>query len=209
MDIWNVNFFYNYSGLFHHNDHHIQLFTEISPLISSYGMIDSFFRLNRIVRKPHLIDTQRFMQTERRKQPDRRGFPTRPFSKYIFKGRRRHARRKEEDKNYYVDRYDAKYLALVLSILVLCVFDAYFTLKIILYGGKELNPLMIKFLDRFPEMSLFMKYLVTVISLVILLVHKNFILFDKVKADFFLYVIFSLYFFLVLYEAFFLFLHPV
>lgn len=149
------------------------------------------------------------MHTDKRKKSDRRKFPTRPFSKYIFKGKRRHARREEEDLNYYVDRYDAKYLALILSILVLCVLDAYFTLKIIHYGGKELNPLMIKFLDRFPEMSLLMKYLITVISLIILLVHKNFILFGKVKAYFFLYVIFSLYFILVLYEVFFLYMRMV
>ena len=149
------------------------------------------------------------MHTDKRKKSDRRKFPTRPFSKYIFKGKRRHARREEEDLNYYVDRYDAKYLALILSILVLCVLDAYFTLKIIHYGGKELNPLMIKFLDKFPEISLLMKYLVTVICLVILLVHKNYILFRKVKAYFFLYVIFSLYFILVLYEVFFLFIRPV
>ena len=146
------------------------------------------------------------MQTERREQSDRRKFPTRPFSKFIFKGYRRHARREDEDHNYYVDRYDAKYLALVLSILVLCVFDAYFTLKIIHYGGKELNPLMIKFLDKFPELSLLVKYLVTAISLVILLIHKNFILFGKVKAYFFLYMIFFLYFILVFYEVFFLYI---
>lgn len=148
------------------------------------------------------------MQSDKRKQSDRRKFPTRPFSKYIFKGMRKHARRDAEDQNYYVDRYDAKYLALVLSILVLCVCDAYFTLKIIHFGGKELNPLMIKFLDRAPEMSLFVKYVITVISLIILLMHKNFILFGKVKAYFFLYVIFSLYFILVLYEVFFFFLYP-
>ena len=149
------------------------------------------------------------MQTEKRKQSDRRKSPTRPFGKYMFKGKRRHARREEEDQNYYVDHYDAKYLALVLSIVLLCVFDAYFTLKIIHQGGKELNPLMIKILDRFPEISLFMKYIVTVISLIILLVHKNFVLFGKVKAYFFLYVIFSLYLILVLYEVFFLFIRPV
>ena len=149
------------------------------------------------------------MQTDKRKQPDRRKFRTRPFSKYIFKGYRKHARRKDEDQNYYVDRYDARYLALVLSILVLCVFDAYFTLKIIHCGGKELNPLMIKVLDRFPEVSLLMKYLITVICLIILLIHKNFIMFGKVKAYFFLYVIFSLYLILVLYEVFFLYVRHV
>jgi hypothetical protein len=146
------------------------------------------------------------MQADRRNKSDRRKFPTRPFSKYIFKGKRRHARRVEDDQNYYVDRYDAKYLALVLSILVLCVFDAYFTLKIIHYGGKELNPLMIKSLDKFPEVSLFLKYVITVICLIILLVHKNFVMFKRVKAYFFLYVIFSLYFILVLYEVFFLYI---
>jgi hypothetical protein len=151
---------------------------------------------------------QRLMQTDRREKSDRRKFPTRPLSKYILKGMRKHARREEEDQDYYVDRYDAKYLALVLSILILCVFDAYFTLKIIHFGGKELNPLMIKFLDRAPEISLFVKYVITVISLIILLMHKNFILFGKVKAYFFLYVIFSLYFLLVLYEVVFFFLHP-
>lgn len=147
------------------------------------------------------------MQSDRREQFDRRKSPTRPFSKHMLKGRRKNSRRKREDLNYYVDVYDAKFLALVLSILVLCVFDAYFTLKIIHYGGKELNPLMIEFLDKFPEISLLVKYLVTVICLVILLVHKNFILFGKVKAYFFLYVIFSLYFLLVLYEVYFLFVH--
>jgi hypothetical protein len=127
----------------------------------------------------------------------------------MFKGKRRQARRGEEDQNYYVDHYDAKYLALVLSILVLCVFDAYFTLKIIHRGGNELNPLLIKVLDRFPEMCLFMKYVITVISLIILLVHKNFVLFGKVKAYFFLYIILSLYMVLVLYEVFFLYIRPV
>jgi hypothetical protein len=147
------------------------------------------------------------MHTERRKESNRRKSPTRPFSKFIFKGRRRHARREAEDRNYYVDRYDAKYLALVLSILVLCVCDAYFTLKIIHYGGKELNPLMIKFLDKFPEMSLSLKYVITALCLVILLIHKNFILFGKVKAYFFLYVIFALYFLLVFYEVAFFYFH--
>jgi hypothetical protein len=162
-----------------------------------------------MVRKSHLNGLSEHMEKERRKQSDRRRGPTRPFSRFIFKGNRRHARRKEEDRNYYVDRYDAKYLGLILSILVLCVFDAYFTLKIIHLGGRELNPLMIKFLDRFPEISLSMKYLVTVICLVILLVHKNFIMFGRIKARIFLYVIFSLYFFLVIYEVFFLYVRPV
>jgi hypothetical protein len=141
------------------------------------------------------------MNTERRELSDRRKLPTKPFSKFIFKGQRKKARRSIEDRNYYVDRYEAGYLALVLSILLLCVFDAYFTLKIMHFGGIELNPLMINFIDRNPEWCLALKYLVTVISLVILLVHKNFIVFGKVKARSIIFLIFFLYFILVLYEA--------
>jgi hypothetical protein len=141
------------------------------------------------------------MHTEKREIPDRRKSPTKPVSKYIFKGLRKGSRRSDEDRNYYVDRYEARYLALLLSILVFCVFDAYLTLKIIHFGGKEFNPLMIVFIERNPILCLAMKYLVTVVSLLILLVHKNFIVFGRVKARSFMYLIFFLYFILVLYEA--------
>jgi hypothetical protein len=141
------------------------------------------------------------MHTEKRELSDRRKSPTRPFTRFIIKGKRKKARRSIEDRNYYVDRYEAGYLALILSILLLCVFDAYFTLKIMHFGGIELNPLMINFIDRNPEWCLALKYLVTVISLVILLVHKNFIVFGKVKARSIIFLIFFLYFILVLYEA--------
>ncbi len=148
------------------------------------------------------------MHTDRRELSNRRKSPTKPFSKYIFKGERKKNRRLNEDQNYYVDRYEARYLAVVLLILVLCVFDAYFTLKIIHFGGKELNPLMINFIDKNPEWCLAIKYFVTVVSLIILLVHKNFIVFGKVKARYIIYLIFSLYFILVLYEAALFFSHP-
>lgn len=148
------------------------------------------------------------MYTDRREISDRRKSPTRPFSKFIFKGQRKKARRSSEEWNYYVDRYEARYLALVLSILVLCVFDAYFTLRILHFGGMELNPLMINFIDRHPEWCLAVKYVVTVISLVILLIHKNFIVFKRIKARSLIYFIFLFYLILVLYEAALFFSHP-
>ncbi len=148
------------------------------------------------------------MVDERRKQPDRRKTPTKPLSRHIFKGRRKQARRMEEDKDYYVDRYQSKYLALILMILILCVFDAYFTLKILHYGGTELNPLMITFIDRAPFVCLIVKYLITAICLVVILVHKNFIVFGKLRARSSIYVIFFVYLVLVLYEAIFFFTHP-
>jgi len=148
------------------------------------------------------------MLDEKRKQTDRRRTPTKPFSRHMIKGRRKQARRVEEDKNYYVDRYEPHYLVFVLLILVLCVLDAYLTLKILHYGGTELNPLMITFIERDPFGCLLVKYLITAICLVVILIHKNFIVFGKVRAYYFIYVIFFLYLVLVLYEAIFFLSHP-
>ncbi len=150
---------------------------------------------------------QNYMQTERRKNTDRRKAPTKPFSRYSIKGRREKARRTEEDKNYYVDRYELHHFIIILLIMVLCVLDAYFTLKILHMGGTELNPLMIGFIDRAPFVCLLVKYLITAACLVVILIHKNFMLFSKVRASFFIYIIFFLYLTLVLYEAIFFFSH--
>lgn len=147
------------------------------------------------------------MQTDRRNHSDRRKKTTRPISRYIIKGRRERTRRMEEDKNYYVDRYELHYFVLIMLIMILCVLDAYFTLKILHLGGTELNPLMIGFLDKDPFFCLLAKYLITAVCLIVILIHKNFSVFSRVKASFFIYVIFFLYLILVLYEAVFFFYH--
>jgi len=147
------------------------------------------------------------MQTDRRTRTDRRKTSTKPFSRYIIKGRRAKARRTVEDKNYYVDRYELHHFILILLIMTLCVLDAYFTLKILNLGGTELNPLMIGLIDRAPFVCLLVKYLITAACLVVILIHKNFVVFNRVKASFFIYVIFFLYLILVLYEALFFFSH--
>ncbi len=147
------------------------------------------------------------MHTDRRNRTDRRKKPTKPFSHYTIKGRREKARRAEEDKNYYVDRYEAHHFVLILLIMVLCVLDAYFTVKILHVGGTELNPLMIGLINKAPLVCLLIKFLITAACLVVILVHKNFVVFNKIKASFFIVVIFFLYLILVLYEALFFFSH--
>ncbi len=147
-------------------------------------------------------------QEERRRLADRRARPTRPLSRYSLRGRRKKARRKEEERNYYVDLYEPRFLFVILAILLLCVFDALLTARILHDGGEELNPVMLLFLNRNPTLALGIKYLVTAASLVVILAHKNFVVFRKVKASFFIYVIFFLYLGLVAYEgAFFLIRH--
>lgn len=148
------------------------------------------------------------MAVERRQKSDRRRSPTRPLSLHSLRGRRRQARRREEDRNYYVDRYERHYFVLVSLILVLCILDAYFTLKIIDFGGKELNRFMFAFLYKSPAAALVFKYGVTVVCLTFLLIHKNFLLFGRFRVSSLIYVFFSIYLTLVVYEGAIFLSHP-
>lgn len=116
---------------------------------------------------------------ERRLCPDRRRRPTPPLSKYIFLGSRRGPRRASDpDRNYYVDRYSPKALIIILLILIMCVFDGLITLRLVKKGAEELNPLMNFFLSLGGPYFLSVKYLVTFICVLVLLIHKNFYLFN-------------------------------
>jgi len=141
------------------------------------------------------------MGIERRNIGDHRRTPTRPLSRYSLRGHRKKARREGEDRNYYVDRYEPRYFVLISLILALCVLDAYFTLKIIDSGGKELNRLMLVFIYKKPISALVFKYLVTAVSIIFILIHKNFLVFGKIRVCSLIYVFFSVYLALVAYEA--------
>ncbi len=141
------------------------------------------------------------MGIERRHITDQRRAPTRPLSRYSLWGRRKKARREEEHRNYYVDRYEPRYFILICLILALCVLDAYFTLKIIDFGGKELNRLMFVFMYKKPISAMVFKYLVTAASIIIILIHKNFLVFGNIKVSSLIYAFFSVYLVLVAFEA--------
>lgn len=133
------------------------------------------------------------MNVERRQLSDRRVRSTPLFSKYIFIGRRRGARREGEAGSYYVDRYELRYLFVIAAILVLCFMDAYMTLTLMRYGGLELNPFMLILMDKDIVLALVIKYLITVFCLVFFLVHKNFRIFGRIRIQALLYGVLLLY----------------
>jgi hypothetical protein len=141
------------------------------------------------------------MDAERRGTPDQRRVPTRPLSPYSFWGRRKKARRKVEDSNYYVDRYEPRYFALISVILALCVLDAYLTFRILDLGGEELNRLMLVFVYKHPVAALVFKYFITALSIVFILIHKNFLIFGRLRVSLLIYIFFAVYLILVSYEA--------
>jgi Fe2+ transport system protein B len=137
---------------------------------------------------------------EKRQMPDRRNQPTRPFSRYSLKGLRSKSRRNGEDKDYYVDRYEPLYFVLITLILLLCVLDAYFTLKILQEGGKELNPFMLRIMEKNPVLALVVKYLITAAGIGILVVFKNFVVFGRIRVSWLIPLVFLIYLFLVVFE---------
>ncbi len=110
---------------------------------------------------------------EERRETDRRLNPTSPG---IGTGNplRRARGRRDSDHSSYVDRYSRRDVALILSIFVMNVGDAFFTMLWLGRGGKEANPIMDFFLDIGPWAFLIQKCIVVGAWLLILLVHKNF-----------------------------------
>ncbi len=139
---------------------------------------------------------------DRRRQGDRRRRPTPPLGRFWLRGRRRGPRRAEErEGEYYVDRYSAKTLLLVLLVLVLSVVDAFLTLYLVGHGAAEINPVMAHFLRFGPVAFLAAKYALTVSSILLLLIHKNVYLFHtRLRARVLFYLFLGIFATVVLWE---------
>lgn len=108
-----------------------------------------------------------------RRTADRRLEPTRPWRFGRSRARRRGGRR-TDDASGYVDRYTRRDVLLLLTVFLLNVGDAFFTMLWLARGGQEANPIMDFFLDIGPGAFLAQKCLVVGFWLVVLVAHKNF-----------------------------------
>jgi len=138
---------------------------------------------------------------DRRRLPDRRLMSTKSISIYTLRGRRRKARRAEEAENYYVDRYELRYLFLIIAILVMCFLDAFLTVILLQLGAEELNPFMLIFIEKDVVLSMIIKYVITAVSLICILIHKNFRVFRNLRVHSLIYFVLTLYVTLVLFEV--------
>ena len=137
---------------------------------------------------------------DRRQLPDRRRNSTKSVSIYTLWGRRKKARRVEEAEDYYVDRYELRYLFLIISILILCFMDAFLTIILLQLGAEELNPFMLIFIEKDVVLSMVVKYVITALSLLCILMHKNFRIFRNLRVHSLIYFVLSLYIALVVFE---------
>jgi hypothetical protein len=93
-------------------------------------------------------------------------------------GRRRRPRRDEERTGaYFVDRFDAGTLALIVALLGLTILDGVLTIELIDLNCEEVNPIMANLLRRGGFEFLMGKYLLTATGLPFLVVYQNYPLF--------------------------------
>ena len=118
--------------------------------------------------------TQESVIMERRSGQDRRkkGMPS---LRFFFVGGRREDMRRQEDKNklFCVDRYSQSIFGAILVILFLSVADALLTLLLMGHGAIEVNPIMAYYLNIGPYTFLTVKYLLTCLAVLLLLMCQN------------------------------------
>ncbi len=143
---------------------------------------------------------------ERRISNDRRQHSTRALNRHSHNGKRQLARRVNDlllngiNKGYYIDKYEPKMLITILSILLLCLADAYLTILIIAHGGEELNILMDMLIKQSIFLFIIAKYILTASCLIFLLAHRNFHVYRKFKVTHFLSALLIGYIVLIGYE---------
>jgi len=116
-------------------------------------------------------------------------------------GRRSLGRRDMDQAKRFFDRYEAKFLFVSLSILVLCGADALFTLSLIDAGiATEANPIMRWVMEESIHLFWISKLSITILSLLILLALKNFYFMRCIKVSYLLYGTLAMYAVLIKYE---------
>ena len=92
----------------------------------------------------------------------------------LFGGKRAKIRRKADtNRIFYVDQYSPELFAVIISIVILCVIDAFLTLWLLNRGAYEVNPIMKYFLQIGPYTFFFFKYFITIASLICFLMFRN------------------------------------
>lgn len=111
------------------------------------------------------------VKTEQRSNQDRRQNHIPFYKLFFFKGRRRALQRTEDRKRITVlDQYHPSLLISVLVVVGLSLLDAFLTLTLLEKGAVELNPVMRYYINLGPGIFLMVKYGLTALALLIMVV---------------------------------------
>jgi len=114
------------------------------------------------------------MQQSRR-IADRRTQEISPFSHYRLLGRRRELRRGdgEEAAVENLDLYPRRFMAVAVSLMLLCLMDAINTLHLLNRGASEINPVMDLLIQQDPQLFIMCKLLLTGLGMIMLMAYHN------------------------------------
>ncbi|WP_295626940.1 DUF5658 family protein [uncultured Nitrosomonas sp.] len=100
----------------------------------------------------------------------------------------------------YVDRYPGHLMVCMVAILFLGMLDAFFTLNILARGGEELNWVMAQLIEDSTQKFISFKLALTSMALILLIIHHNVRLTEKIRVWHIKYLILSGYTVLIGYE---------
>lgn len=137
-----------------------------------------------------------------RSNPDRRQNRMPFLGVFRANGRRKTVRRSIEASaiGHYLDHYDARLFIPSVIILALCMIDAYITLNLLSMGATELNVVMKLAIEKDVILFLATKYAMTAISVVFLVIHHRFRVFNLVQVSHIIYGYAWIYIMLLTYE---------
>lgn len=115
-------------------------------------------------------------------------------------GRRMNERRFNKGAAAYVDRYSSNLMYCVIGILLLSICDAVFTLKILANGGEELNWFMAVLIEDNVSKFIAFKLALTSLALILLVIHHNVLITNKLRVRHLKYLILTGYSILIGYE---------
>ena len=108
---------------------------------------------------------------------------------------------KSSHKNSYVDWYSADMLLVAILLSLLSLFDSLITQQLLLLGGSEENHLMEIALQKGHTYFMAIKFLLTSLGIIFLVIHKNFVIFKAFRVEQFLYVLLFAYCGLMVWET--------
>jgi hypothetical protein len=140
--------------------------------------------------------------SNRNAKTDRRQNPAAFFAVFRTNGRRKAVRRTFEASavGQYLDHYDRRLIIPSLIILILCMIDAHVTLNLLSMGATELNVVMRLAIEKGVATFLITKYAMTALSVIFLVIHHQFRIFNIVQVRHLIYGYAWVYIALLAYE---------
>ncbi|MGH8179137.1 MAG: DUF5658 family protein [Steroidobacter sp.] len=139
------------------------------------------------------------LQLDRRSGSERRHATVGAYWRGAMQPRRRNGRR-ESDQYPIIDWHSPRVLAVVVTILGLCVLDGVLTVMLMSHGATEMNPVMAMFLPHDLGMFAAVKLSLTSVGMFVLVACSRMRVFSAIPGEAFLYIVLAGYIALIGYE---------